>query len=279
VAKVVAAAIALFFAGVCGQALSSLFADELKAWMQWMVKRLLELSIEQLPDAQRERFEEEWQSHLNEVPGEVSKLAVAANFVRAARVMARESGEALNPVHDFLKRSLDLAVGGCSLAFCMPMFLLVALLIRLDSEGPVLFRREMVGLGGRTFFMYRCRTFAIEDQGTRVTSVGRFLRASYLYQFPVLINIARGDMSLVGPRPRPQKYVEKACKEIADYAARNRIRPGLTGLAQVNSGFGPLQEHADDLFYIKNRSLSLDASILRRTIGRALWIPRQSGGK
>ena len=180
-----------------------------------------------------------------------------------------------------LKRILDAVVALLGLLLAAPLFILVALAIRLDSAGPAFFSQKRLSRNGRMFRMYKFRTMRVgaERQGTglfnykndpRVTKVGRFLRNTSLDEFPQLYNVLKGDMTLVGPRP-PVWY------ELGDYATLNRtyrkrfeVLPGMTGLAQVHGRNDlPWQEKVvfDNRYVdlIKKKGLMLDLSILFRT--------------
>ena len=190
-----------------------------------------------------------------------------------------------------LKRAEDIVVAVIALVMLGPMMLLLAVWIRLDSPGPILFRQHRVGLAGREFRMLKFRTMrqeAAEQAGCRqatrrderVTGVGAFLRRSSFDELPQLLNVLRGDMSLVGPRPhapgtcaggRPFETV------VPFYPARHRVRPGMTGLAQVRGWRGETDTEekivgrvACDLEYIGCWTLWLDVSVLTRTLGAML---------
>jgi polysaccharide biosynthesis protein PslA len=190
-----------------------------------------------------------------------------------------------------VKRAENIVVALMALAFLGPPMLLIALWIRLDSPGPVLFRQRRVGLGGREFQMLKFRTMrqeAAEQAGCRqatrrdprVTRAGVFLRRASIDELPQLLNVLRGDMSLVGPRPhapgtcaggRPFETV------VPFYPARHRMRPGMTGLAQVRGWRGEtdteeklIRRVQSDLEYIGSWSLWLDLRLLVRTLGAML---------
>ncbi|HKC10484.1 MAG TPA: TIGR03013 family XrtA/PEP-CTERM system glycosyltransferase, partial [Vicinamibacteria bacterium] len=169
-----------------------------------------------------------------------------------------------------------------ALAFA-PILALVALLIRLDSRGPALFRQPRVGLQGRVFELYKLRTMRIDaeaatgpawaspDNDPRVTRVGRILRKLRLDELPQFFNVLKGDMSFVGPRPERPHFVEKLRQVIPYYDERHTVRPGITGWAQVKFGYGSTIEDTEcklqfDLFYLKNMSLFLDLAILLDTL-------------
>jgi len=180
------------------------------------------------------------------------------------------------------KRSFDLAVGGLLLIVLSPLWALLALLIRVGSPGPILYRQERVGLGGRLFTLYKFRSMvrdAEEDTGpvfataddTRRTAIGRWMRRYSLDEVPQLINILRGEMSLVGPRPERPFFVERFGAEIPRYLERHQVRPGVTGWAQLNDLRGDTSigdRTIYDLYYIENWSLVFDIKILILTVAR-----------
>jgi exopolysaccharide biosynthesis polyprenyl glycosylphosphotransferase len=182
-------------------------------------------------------------------------------------------------VAGFVGRGLSLALSAVGAALTAPLWPLIALAIRLDSRGPVLFMQERVGRGGRKFGLLKFRTMRTEgangsswvrDNTARITRAGRFLRWSHLDELPQLINVLRGDMNLVGPRPHPASNFELFSARIPFYALRAAVRPGVTGWAQVRYRYAnTLQEESEkmryDLYYIKHRSLWLDLRILART--------------
>ncbi len=163
-----------------------------------------------------------------------------------------------------------------------PLLFLIALLIRFDSNGPALFRQTRTGLNGRQFRIYKFRTMRVQEDGSavrqatkgdsRVTRVGRFLRKTSLDELPQLINVLRGEMALVGPRPHALAHDLEYGAKIPAYAGRFAVKPGITGWAQVNGSRGEtptlahMQHRANlDLWYIENRSLGLDLQIIALT--------------
>ena len=162
-----------------------------------------------------------------------------------------------------------------------PVMLLSAILVKITSSGPLIFKQERVGLHNEKFMMYKFRTMYVQTEeeekkgwtqknDPRVTKVGGFLRKTSLDEFPQLFNVLKGDMSLVGPRPERPQYVEKFREEIPRYMIKHQVRPGMTGWAQVNGYRGDTSirkriEH--DLYYIENWTLGLDIKILSVTAG------------
>jgi lipopolysaccharide/colanic/teichoic acid biosynthesis glycosyltransferase len=177
-----------------------------------------------------------------------------------------------------LKRSLDLLIASVSLLLASPVMLFVAVMIRLTMGRPVLFRQERPGLNGRPFVMLKFRTMrqAVDMQGAsvltdheRLTRFGSFLRSFSIDELPELINVIRGDMSLVGPRPLLLEYLPLYT---AQQARRHEVRPGITGWAQVN-GRNALtwdEKFQYDVWYVDHRSLWLDVRILFWTAKKVL---------
>jgi exopolysaccharide biosynthesis polyprenyl glycosylphosphotransferase len=169
-----------------------------------------------------------------------------------------------------------------ALLFLSPVFILIAVLITLDSLGPVFYKQERVGLNGKRFLVYKFRSMRHNAEAvsgptwattadSRVTRIGRLLRNLRLDELPQFINILRGEMGLVGPRPERPHFVSLLTQEIPYYNLRHSIRPGITGWAQVSAGYGSTVEESQekleyDLFYIFNRSFVLDALIVIKTV-------------
>ena len=164
----------------------------------------------------------------------------------------------------------------------LPLWLLISIIIKIDSVGPTLFSQERIGKGGRVFRIFKFRTMYTDAEklsgpvlatknDPRVTQTGRILRKTRLDEIPQLINVIVGDMSFIGPRPERPYFVEKYCFEIPMYKNRLKLKPGLTGLAQVNTGYDESIDEVRnklkyDLKYLdKNRSLRLNLSILLKT--------------
>jgi exopolysaccharide biosynthesis polyprenyl glycosylphosphotransferase len=176
------------------------------------------------------------------------------------------------------KRGFDVALAAVLLVPFAPVMALVALAVKVASRGPVLYLQERVGKGGRRFTMYKFRTMhagaeratgpvLATENDPRVTWLGRYLRAARLDELPQLWNVLRGDMSFVGPRPERPEFVRRFEEQIQGYAERFKVRPGLTGYAQVNGEYhtSPATKLKYDLAYIYNRSLWLDLKILSET--------------
>jgi lipopolysaccharide/colanic/teichoic acid biosynthesis glycosyltransferase len=189
-------------------------------------------------------------------------------------------GRPLRECPPVIRRAIDIAVSAAALMLTAPVLALAAVAIRLESRGPVIYRQRRSGLHGREFDVLKLRTMvdgaehkgaglAINENDPRITRVGAFLRRTSLDELPNLVNVLRGDMSLIGPRPTLPV-------QVAQYSERERgrlaIRPGITGWAQVNGRASlPWSQRIElDLYYIEHRSPALDARIVWRTIAMVL---------
>jgi Undecaprenyl-phosphate glucose phosphotransferase len=178
------------------------------------------------------------------------------------------------------KRATDAVASALLLLMLSPLLVLIAVLIKLTSRGPILYVQERMGLDGRSFAMLKFRSMRVDAEAqtgavwahasdNRRTAFGTFLRKTSLDELPQLWNVLRGDMSLVGPRPERPVFVSKFRKEIPHYMLRHKVRAGITGWAQVNGWRGntSLDRRIEcDLFYIRNWSYALDLKILTMTI-------------
>ncbi len=181
-----------------------------------------------------------------------------------------------------IKRASDIVFAVILSILGMPLMLGAALLIKLESRGPVLYRQERVGANGKTFSIAKFRSMRVDAEGDgkprwasaqddRVTRVGHVIRKLRIDELPQLFNVLRGDMSLVGPRPERPFFVEQLTQEIPFYALRHSVKPGVTGWAQVRYPYGAtvedsLQKLQFDLYYVKNHSLFLDLLVLFETV-------------
>jgi exopolysaccharide biosynthesis polyprenyl glycosylphosphotransferase len=185
-----------------------------------------------------------------------------------------------------LRRTLDVVASLGLLVVALPILALAALAIRLDSEGPIFYRQERMGEGGRSFFLTKLRTMRVDAEcegkpqwarvnDSRVTRVGRLLRKCRIDELPQIFSVLRGEMSFVGPRPERPYFVEQLDKQIPFYRLRLLSKPGITGWAQVRYPYGASVEDSRakleyDLYYLKNRSLFLDLTILFHTVRHVL---------
>ncbi|MCE7916633.1 MAG: sugar transferase, partial [Nitrosomonas sp. PRO5] len=185
-----------------------------------------------------------------------------------------------------LKRLMDIVVSLLILIVSAPITILTSIAIKIDSEGTVFFKQERLGQNGKPFNVYKFRSMIKDAEkytgpvwskkdDPRVTRMGKFVRKVRIDEIPQMFNVLKGEMSLVGPRPEREYFVEKLSQEIPYYRRRLKVRPGITGWAQVRYPYGASIEDAIeklqyDLYYVKNHSLFLDFVILIDTVGVVL---------
>ncbi len=190
-------------------------------------------------------------------------------------------------LRDTIKRLFDLLVSTAMLVVTLPIMVLTALLIKLESPGPVLYRQERVGQGCRNFTILKFRSMCVDAEkdgkprwarqnDSRVTLTGRIIRRTRIDELPQIFNVFFGDMSFVGPRPERPYFVQDLTQKIPYYGVRHTVKPGITGWAQVRYPYGATDEDAMhklqyDLYYVKNHSLFLDLMILFQTAQVVLW--------
>lgn len=186
-----------------------------------------------------------------------------------------------------VKRGFDILVSSLLLLLTLPITIAAAVAIKLDSAGPVFYRQERVGLNGRIVRIVKFRSMRTDAEkdgvarwaqtnDDRVTRVGKFLRMTRIDEIPQTYNVLNGDMSLVGPRPERPVFVEDLTRKLPYYADRHRVKPGITGWAQINYSYGASDEDAKaklayDLYYVKNWDLFLDVVILFQTVRVVFW--------
>ena len=218
--------------------------------------------------------------------GQVVPEMLPPNWLRGTRALRQ------GRLDHVLRRGLDIFASLSLLLLTLPLMLVVALAIKLDSRGPILYRQERMGKHHRRFNILKFRSMTVnaEKPGAavwaavgdcRVTRVGRFIRLTRIDEIPQAINILRGEMAFVGPRPERPVFVERLIAGIPHYADRAAVRPGLTGWAQVERPYGASIEDARDklsydLGYIRKRSLWLDLRIMLATVRVVL---RQAGAR
>lgn len=181
-----------------------------------------------------------------------------------------------NTFNALVKRAMDIAGSIVGIIVTSPLMLLMCLIIKLTSPGPLIYKQERVGLHNQTFWMYKFRSMEVQPEAEekkawtvkndpRVTPIGKFMRHTSIDELPQLFNILKGNMSLVGPRPERPFFVEKFREEIPRYMVKHQVRPGLTGWAQVNGyrGDTSIRKRIEcDLYYIENWSIGLDIKII-----------------
>ncbi len=191
-------------------------------------------------------------------------------------------GFARHPFTELGKRAVDVVVARIMLALTWPLMLATAIAVRIDSPGPILFSQERVGLDNKPFTLFKFRSMRADAEkqsgpvwatqnDPRITRCGKFIRKTRLDELPQLFNVLAGHMSLVGPRPEREHFVQDLSEKIPYFRQRHIVKPGLTGWAQINYRYGSTFEDAVqklqyDLFYIKNQSLLFDLSILFNTV-------------
>jgi undecaprenyl-phosphate galactose phosphotransferase/putative colanic acid biosynthesis UDP-glucose lipid carrier transferase len=212
------------------------------------------------------------------------------NFTSSARqrVLAIEIQRApLSGAQRLVKRTMDILLAALALIFFLPLMTLTAIAIKLDSPGPVIFRQTRSGFNGKQFAIFKFRTMTVQENGPavlqatrddpRVTAIGRLLRSASIDELPQLMNVLKGDMSLIGPRPHALAHDSHFENVLSDYAFRHHVKPGITGWAQCNGARGSMSSIEQiservklDLWYINNWSLWLDVQILIKTFFEVL---------
>lgn len=191
------------------------------------------------------------------------------------------------PMHNAIKRLVDIAISLLLFAFVVPLVLCTAIAIRIDSSGPILLRQNRVGYMGKAFVLYKFRSMRSDaeqdgipkwaaENDRRLTTVGAIIRRFRIDEIPQIWNVLRGDMSFVGPRPERLYFVEQLAQEIPFYNERHRVKPGITGWAQLNYSYGATHQDAwekskFDLYYVKYNNFFLDFAIIVQTIRVILW--------
>ncbi|KON86547.1 hypothetical protein AF332_06710 [Sporosarcina globispora] len=188
------------------------------------------------------------------------------------------------------KRVFDVIISLLMLALTSPVFLILLMLIPLTSKGPAIYKQERIGLNGKPYWIYKFRSM-IQDaekmtgpvlaakKDTRITAIGRFIRAVRLDELPQLLNVIKGEMSLIGPRPEREYFISQFKEEFPDYSHRLTVKPGITGLAQVLSYYSTTVDDKlrFDLLYVRNYTFSLDLKILFQTFQVILQRDRAQG--
>lgn len=190
-----------------------------------------------------------------------------------------------SPWYELIKRIIDVSVSAIALVLLAPLMAIIAVLVRLSSPGPIIFRQERIGKNGRPFTIYKFRTMYEDaekhgpalsrDNDPRITPIGRWLRKTRLDELPQFWNVLKGDMSLVGPRPERQYYINQIIQRAPEYKQLLKVHPGITSLGMVKYGYASsveemIERMRYDLIYLTNRSLLLDFKILLYTVLRVL---------
>lgn len=178
-----------------------------------------------------------------------------------------------------IKRMVDVVFGIIFLIISLPILFVFGILTKMTSEGPIFYKQERVGLSGKTFMVIKLRSMRTgaedktgavwaEKDDPRVTNVGRFMRRTRIDELPQFINVILGDMSLIGPRPERPNFTESFTRDIPYFSRRLRVKPGITGYAQVHGGYdiSPGEKAKLDNFYIEHMSMSMDLRIIWDTL-------------
>jgi sugar transferase (PEP-CTERM system associated) len=189
-------------------------------------------------------------------------------------------------ITEIVKRTFDILVSVAILLLTLPILIATSIAVRLEDGGPILYRQERVGRGGRPFTLYKFRSMGVDAEkggqqwaavsDPRVTRIGAIIRKLRIDELPQIICVLRGDMSFIGPRPERPYFVEQLAEAIPFYGERHCVKPGISGWAQINYPYGASIEDARqklsyDLYYVKNRSIFLDFLILIQTIRVIVW--------
>ncbi|MEH7904345.1 sugar transferase [Rhizobium laguerreae] len=249
--------------GIFGSALSKILAEEFKAWRPNIVHRLVAVAASLLSDVDRDRYREEWSAYVEEIPGDLGKVFSAIGFVWAATRMSDRRFVALGA-----KRIMDVSIALTALLLFAPLLLIAAFAIKLESPGSVFFGHRRLGKDGREFRLYKFRSThnRSEDQPVRLTRVGRVLRFHSWDELPQLLNVLKGDMSVVGPHPFSAVVVPLDDEAERILQVRQKVRPGLTGFGQLLRSKGQFENSLlPDLAYVAEHSITLDIGILAKT--------------
>jgi hypothetical protein len=193
-------ALVLAVLALLGAAISNQISDEYKSWTPWIVERLIRRSVRRLPENLKERFDEEWRSHIAEIPGETGKLIMAAGFLTASRRMALAPEQEISVI----KRAVDVFVSLTFLITFIPVWVPILFLIKKEGSGPIFFKIERQRSNGTKYNEYSFSTFKFLDKpesDVRVTKIGKLLRRTEFHHFPRFINFLCGDISLFTSPP------------------------------------------------------------------------------
>jgi exopolysaccharide biosynthesis polyprenyl glycosylphosphotransferase len=219
---------------------------------------------------------------------DVEVLILENNYLFASRPgVADALSTACENGENSMRRVGDLMIACALIVLTLPLMAIVALAIKLDSFGPVFYRQERVGLGSRRFMLLKFRSMIQDsepdgrpvwaaERDIRVTRVGRFIRCMRIDELPQLFNVLCGDMSMVGPRPERPYFVDQLTEVIPYFAERHKVKPGITGWAQINLPYGASIPDARkklsyDLYYTKNHTAAFDLLILLSTVRVVLF--------
>ncbi|MGX5389012.1 exopolysaccharide biosynthesis polyprenyl glycosylphosphotransferase [Bacillus thuringiensis] len=194
--------------------------------------------------------------------------------LKKERLYNRETGT----IYGSIKRCLEIIFSLLLLILTSPLILCIGILVKMESPGPIFYKQERIGMGNKPFMILKIRSMRndAEKQGPqwanqndpRVTKMGAFIRKTRIDELPQLINVLKGEMAIIGPRPERKIFIDQFEKEIPDFQMRILVKPGLTGWAQINGGYNitPREKFELDMYYIENESLKLDVLIFIKTI-------------
>ncbi len=243
--------------------------DEILCWSQRLAEVLLRLSTLRLPPELRSRMHEEWLADLQTCTSRLSKLFFALDTFRAAYVIGHQQRlPGVSPIMPVVIRTYDLLMSLALLVVTFPTLVIAAIFICFASRGrgPIVFRSNRIGRDGKTFCLY---TFRTEDIQKNLWA--RFVRITHIDELLTIINVLKGDMSFVGPRPETPEFVRTMSEAIPKYGLRHRVRPGITGYAQIRNPIGSTVDdakagYAYDIEYIdQHYMLSTNLKILIET--------------
>lgn len=182
-------------------------------------------------------------------------------------------------IYSIYKRMLDILASIIGLIIGIPLIAIFGLIVKMEDRGPIFYKQERLGKNLKVFYIYKIRSMRVDAEkiggaqwaqkdDPRITKTGKFIRKTRIDEIPQLFNILKGDMSLIGPRPERPELTYKFEKEIPGFIKRLKVKPGLTGLAQVNGGYEitPNEKLKWDLIYIKNRNIIMDIKIILKTV-------------
>ena len=271
---------------------------------------ILKIAATFLPHDRRAGVVEQWRADLLDLwPSEIMRTLMALDAIRGAiklrgmlpkaAVLRRSYADGQGDIstsdwkslleprnragfYDTIKRLIDFVTALVFLASVLPITILVAIAIKIETAGPIFYRVRRVGLDGKPFGVWKFRSVYVPEEGAtdsriRVTHVGAFLRGTRINEIPQIINVLEGDMSFIGPRPERVNDVKQIAEVIPQFDLRHKVRPGITGWAQVHNRYFPetleqLEGHVfNDVYYAKNRSFLMDLKILFLTVKVVLF--------
>ncbi|MGL5617354.1 MAG: sugar transferase [Sarcina sp.] len=193
-------------------------------------------------------------------------------------ILQRYEAKKLNLAYAFVKRTFDIIASLIGLIIGIPIVLITCIFVVIESKGNPIFSQKRVGLNNKEFNMYKVRSMRMDAEKNgaqwaqkndpRVTKVGKFIRKTRIDEIPQLINVLKGDMTIVGPRPEREIFYQEFEKEISNFRERLKVKPGVTGYAQVNGGYDvtPAEKLDLDLYYIDHMGIGLDFKMIIKTI-------------